>query len=145
MLVAVKTINKKCVVETEYWFCDKEDSKDKLIEIGFTEDEYKDLPDRLTMTKSDVYRWGEIAVNMPKEDFEEMDWENNDEWDATQYDREDWSFSDGCGDDQDYDFEMGEKVDDYDMDDFMREYGDVDECEVSFIGPLNAEIIDEDG
>ena len=60
--------------------------------------------DKLTLTTSDVYRWGHITVDMPYEDYEQMDWQGNDEWNATHYSREDWSFSDGTGNDYDFNF-----------------------------------------
>ena len=141
MLVTITTQNKKCIVETEDWVCDKEPCKDDLIELGFTEDEYEELPDSLTMKATVDYRWGEVTVDISKEEFEETDWENNDEWWV--HDREDWSFSDGCGSDQDYDFEISDNVDMGGLYDIFNNNGDVDECEVVLLGPLTA-TVDED-
>ena len=71
MLVTVETQNKKCIVETEYWYAWKDDIKEDLIEMSFTEEEFTELPDKLTLTTSDVYRWGHITVDMPYEDYEQ--------------------------------------------------------------------------
>ena len=144
MLVTVETQNKKCIVETEYWYCWKDDVKEDLIELEFTEEEFDELPDKLTLTTSDVYRWGHVTIDMPYEDYEQMDWQDNDEWDATQYSREDWSFSDSTGNDYDFNFDLGEDVSEYEVYDLIREKGDVDESEVAFIGPLTATVDDED-
>ena len=46
MLVTVETQNKKCIVETEYWYCWKDDVKDDLIELEFTEEEVNGLNDK---------------------------------------------------------------------------------------------------
>ena len=144
MLVTVETQNKKCIVETEYWYAWKDDIKEDLIEMSFTEEEFTELPDKLTLTTSDVYRWGHITVDMPYQDYEQMDWQGNDEWNATHYSREDWSFSDGTGNDYDFNFDMGEDVTEYEVYDLIREKGDVDDSEVALIGPLTATVDDED-
>ena len=144
MLVTVETQNKKCIVETEYWYAWKDDLKEDLIELEFTEEEFDELPDKLTLTTTDVYRWGHITVDMPYEDYEQMDWQGNDEWNATRYSREDWSFSDSSGNDYDFNFDIGEDVTEYEVYDLIRDKGDVDDSEVALIGPLTATVDDED-
>ena len=73
-----------------------------------------------------------------------MDWQGNDEWNATHYSREDWSFSDSSGNDYDFNFDIGEDVTEYEVYDLIRDKGDVDDSEVALIGPLTATVDDED-
>lgn len=144
MLVKVETQNKKCIVETENWFVYKDDLKDDLIEMGFTEEEFNELPDELTLTTTNVYRGGHITVEMPHEDYEQMDWEGNDEWNASIYGSDDFLFSDVTGNDYDFNFDMGEDVNEDEVYDLIQEQGDVD-SEVTLTGPLTATVDDKNG
>ena len=140
MLFTIETTNRKSILVTEYWFSDKSGfPKDELTEIGFTEEEYKNLPDTLKMTSETSYRWGEMSVDMSEKDFKEMDWENNDVWNPSHHECEveDHTFSDGSINDIDFNCDIGEGVDSYDMYDLILNYGDL-ECDTNLIGSLTA-------
>ena len=99
------------------------------------------------MTEEVGWRWGSGSVVMTKEDYDAYDFDNED-GEHSFYDFEDAEFyesSDGCWTDLSF-INLHEDVEDIDEDilyDLMRDYGDVEECEITIYGPLEHEIEEE--
>ena len=138
MLVLIESTDRKSIKESECWSSDKSKlPKDELTEIGFTEEEYKNLPDILEMTSETIYSCGEVTVDMSEKDFNETDWENNREWNpyGHEYEVEDFEYSNGSND-FDFDFDIGEEVDSYAMYELILDYGDINDGETIFFNSL---------
>lgn len=151
--VKVSNAHKKSFIETCTWSCRLSDIKEQL---DIEDDDQKILKETLKlvddgewldMTEEVGWRWGEGSVVMTREEYDNFDWENpNDNFSF--YDFEDAEFyeaNDGCWTDI-YFRNIHEDVDDLDEDiiyDIMRDYGDVEECEITIYGPIEHEIEEE--
>ena len=100
----------------------------------------------IVMKEEIGWRWGSASVVMTKEEYENFDWSNPND-DFSFYDFEDAEFyesNDGCWTDL-YFRNIHEDVE-YEEDvlyDIMRDYGDVEECEITIYGPVEHEIEEE--
>ena len=145
--------HKKSFVEVCKWSCKLED----IIENLDADDEDHqllkenlklDADDQwLEMTEEVGWRWGSGSVVMTKEDYDAYDFDNED-GEHSFYDFEDAEFyesSDGCWTDIVFKnlHEDAEDIDEDILYDLMRDYGDVEECEITIYGPLEHEIEEE--
>ena len=151
--VQISNAHKKSFVEVCTWSCKLQD----IIENLDVEDEdQKELKESLKLTEDDTWltmteevgwRWGSGSVLMSREDYDAYDFDNED-GEHSFYDFEDAEFyesSDGCWTDLSF-INLHEDVEDIDEDilyDLMRDYGDVEECEITIYGPLEHEIEEE--
>ena len=89
----------------------------------------------------------DCEATLTKEEYENFDWSNPND-DFSFYDFEDAEFyesSDGCWTDIVFKnlHEDAEDIDEDILYDLMRDYGDVEECEITIYGPLEHEIEEE--
>ena len=145
--------HKKSFVEVCKWSCRLEDIVENL---DADDEDHQLLKENLKleaddkwleMTEEVGWRWGSGSVVMTKEDYDAYDFDNED-GEHSFYDFEDAEFyesSDGCWTDLSF-INLHEVVEDIDEDilyDLMRDYGDVEECEITIYGPLEHEIEEE--
>ena len=133
--------HKKSFVEVCKWSCKLEDIVENL---DADDEDHQLLKENLKleaddkwleMTEEVGWRWGSGSVVMTKEDYDAYDFE----------DAEFYESSDGCWTDLAF-INLHEDVADIDEDilyDLMRDYGDVEECEITIYGPLEHEIVEE--
>ena len=145
--------HKKSFVEVCKWSCKLEDIIENL---DADDEDHKLLKENLRLSENDQWldmteevgwRWGSGSVVMTKEDYDAYDFDNED-GEHSFYDFEDAEFyesSDGCWTDISFN-NIRDDVEDVDEDilyDLMRDYGDVEECEITIYGPLEHEIEEE--
>ena len=145
--------HKKSFVEVCKWSCKLEDIIENL---DADDEDHQLLKENLRLSENDQWldmteevgwRWGSGSVVMTKEDYDAYDFDNED-GEHSFYDFEDAEFyesSDGCWTDISFN-NIRDDVEDVDEDilyDLMRDYGDVEECEITIYGPLEHEIEEE--
>ena len=145
--------HKKSFVEVCKWSCKLEDIIENL---DADDEDHQLLKENLRLNENDQWldmteevgwRWGSGSVVMTKEDYDAYDFDNED-GEHSFYDFEDAEFyesSDGCWTDISFN-NIRDDVEDVDEDilyDLMRDYGDVEECEITIYGPLEHEIEEE--
>ena len=145
--------HKKSFVEVCKWSCKLEDIVENL---DADDEDHQLLKENLKleaddqwleMTEEVGWRWGSGSVVMTKEDYDAYDFDNE-EGEHSFYDFDDAEFyesSDGCWTDISFN-NIRDDVEDVDEDilyDLMRDYGDVEECEITIYGPLEHEIEEE--
>ena len=151
--VQISNAHKKSFVEVCKWSCKLED----IVENLDTDDEdHQLLKENLRLSENDQWldmteevgwRWGSGSVVMTREDYDAYDFDNE-EGEHSFYDFDDAEFyesSDGCWTDISFN-NIRDDVEDVDEDilyDLMRDYGDVEECEITIYGPLEHEIEEE--
>jgi len=150
--VKISNGHKKSFVEVCTWSCklsdileqlDVEDEDQKLLKESL---KLEGESEWLDMTEEVGWRWGEGSIVMTREEYDNYDWDNE-EGELSFYDFEDAEFyesNDGCWTDL-YFRNIHEDVE-YDEDvlyDIMRDYGDVEECEITIYGPVEHEIEEE--
>ena len=145
--------HKKSFVEVCKWSCKLEDIVENL---DADDEDHQLLKENLKleaddqwleMTEEVGWRWGSGSVVMTKEDYDAYDFDNED-GEHSFYDFEDAEFyesSDGCWTDIVFKnlHEDAEDIDEDILYDLMRDYGDVEECEITIYGPLEHEIEEE--
>ena len=151
--VQISNAHKKSFVEVCTWSCKLED----IVENLDAEDEdHQELKENLKleaddswleMTEEVGWRWGSGSVVMSREDYDKYDFDGED-GEHSFYDFEDAEFyesSDGCWTDIVFKnlHEDAEDIDEDILYDLMRDYGDVEECEITIYGPLEHEIEEE--
>ena len=151
--VQISNAHKKSFVEVCKWSCKLEDIVENL---DADDEDHQLLKENLKleaddqwleMTEEVGWRWGSGSVVMTKEDYDAYDFDNED-GEHSFYDFEDAEFyesSDGCWTDLSF-INLHEDAEDIDEDilyDLMRDYGDVEECEITIYGPLEHEIEEE--
>ena len=145
--------HKKSFVEVCKWSCKLEDIIENL---DADDEDHQLLKENLRLSENDQWldmteevgwRWGSGSVVMTKEDYDAYDFDNEN-GEHSFYDFEDAEFyesSDGCWTDISFN-NIRDDVEDVDEDilyDLMRDYGDVEECEITIYGPLEHEIEEE--
>ena len=149
--VKVSNGHKKSWMEICKWSCDLNDIVEDLNSEDEDEKELKESlklqeGDKwLTMTEEVGWRWGEGSVVMTREEYENFDWENPDgfslyDWDEAEF----HEANDGCWTDISFD-NIHEDMDSYDEDilyEKMRDFGDVDDCEIYIHGPIEQEVME---
>ena len=151
--VQISNAHKKSFVEVCKWSCKLEDIVENL---DADDEDHKLLKENLRLSENDQWldmteevgwRWGSGSVLMSREDYDAYDFDNED-GEHSFYDFEDAEFyesSDGCWTDISFN-NIRDDVEDVDEDilyDLMRDYGDVEECEITIYGPLEHEIEEE--
>ena len=145
--------HKKSFVEVCKWSCKLEDIVENLDADDedhqlLKENLKLDADDQwLEMTEEVGWRWGSGSVVMTKEDYDAYDFDDE-SGEHSFYDFEDAEFyesSDGCWTDiifTNLRDEIGEINEDI-LSELMRDYGDVEDCEITIYGPLEHEIEEE--
>ena len=139
--VQISNAHKKSFVEVCTWSCKLEDIVENL---DADDEDHQELKENLKleaddswleMTEEVGWRWGSGSVVMSREDYDKYDFE----------DAEFYESSDGCGTDIVFKnlHEDAEDIDEDILYDLMRDYGDVEECEITIYGPLEHEIEEE--
>ena len=151
--VQISNAHKKSFVEVCKWSCKLEDIVENL---DADDEDHQLLKENLRLNENDQWldmteevgwRWGSGSVLMSREDYDAYDFDNED-GEHSFYDFEDAEFyesSDGCWTDFSFN-NIRDDVEDVDEDilyDLMRDYGDVEECEITIYGPLEHEIEEE--
>ena len=151
--VQISNAHKKSFVEVCTWSCKLEDIVENL---DADDEDHQELKENLKleaddswleMTEEVGWRWGSGSVLMSREEYDAYDFENED-GEHSFYDFEDAEFyesSDGCWTDIVFKnlHEDAEDIDEDILYDLMRDYGDVEECEITIYGPLEHEIEEE--
>ena len=151
--IQISNAHKKSWMERCNWSCKLED----IIENLDTDDEDHQLlkenlkleaDDKwIEMTEEVGWRWGSGSIVMSREEYDAYDFDDE-EGEHSFYDFQDAEFyesSDGCWTDIAF-INLHEDVEDVDEDilyDLMRDYGDVEECDITIYGPLEHEIEEE--
>ena len=145
--------HKKSFVEVCKWSCKLEDIVENL---DADDEDHQLIKENLRLNENDQWldmteevgwRWGSGSVVMTKEEYDAYDFDAED-GEHSFYDFEDAEFyesSDGCWTDLSFS-NIRDDVEDVDEDilyDLMRDYGDVEECEITIYGPLEHEIEEE--
>ena len=139
--VQISNAHKKSFVEVCTWSCKLEDIVENL---DADDEDHQELKENLKleaddswleMTEEVGWRWGSGSVVMSREDYDKYDFE----------DAEFYESSDGCWTDIVFKnlHEDAEDIDEDILYDLMRDYGDVEECEITIYGPLEHEIEEE--
>ena len=144
--------HKKSFVEVCKWSCKLEDIVENL---DADDEDHQLLKENLKleaddqwleMTEEVGWRWGSGSVVMTKEDYDAYDFDNED-GEHSFYDFEDAEFyeaNDSCW--GDYEFQNLHEdceVDEEELYDLMRDYGDIEDCEYIIAGPVEHEIEEE--
>ena len=151
--VQISNAHKKSFVEVCTWSCKLEDIVENL---DADDEDHQELKENLKleaddswleMTEEVGWRWGSGSVVMSREDYDKYDFDDED-GEHSFYDFEDAEFyesSDGCWTDIVFKnlHEDAEDIDEDILYDLMRDYGDVEECEITIYGPLEHEIEEE--
>ena len=151
--VQISNAHKKSFVEVCTWSCKLEDIVENL---DADDEDHQELKENLKLESDDSWlemteevgwRWGSGSVVMSREDYDKHDFDGED-GEHSFYDFEDAEFyesSDGCWTDIVFKnlHEDAEDIDEDILYDLMRDYGDVEECEITIYGPLEHEIEEE--
>ncbi len=145
----VENAHKKAWVEVCNWTVKLEDILEQLDE---DDEDQKELKENLKLESDDTWlemteevgwRWGTGTLVMTREEYENYDWENNDQFEL--YEHEDAEFyeaNDGCWTDISFS-NLDCDVDEDELYELMREYGDIEECSHVICGPIAVEIEEE--
>jgi len=104
------------------------------------------LVPRLDIKATDTkgWKWGSGEIIMKKEEFENYNWKESKEFLASDYEFELGSLSDvGWSDIEFKNLHEENEADESDLYGIVRDYGELEDYEVWFIGPINVEIVSD--
>ncbi len=154
--VKIENSDKKSVYEINHWALNKsncdgwDDDETQLAENTKLEDGYQEEGEEpkestwIQMTEEIGWRWGDVEIIMEKEEYEEYDWNDNDEFLASDYEMELGSMTDGCWTEIEFmNLHEDNESDEDELYDLIRDYGDVEDYECWFHGPITHEVTEE--
>jgi hypothetical protein len=144
MIIRIEPKDRHCIVEEAIWHIDATDSAVQSLPEG---DAFSDLvPNEIILTVITTYRSGHIDIEMEKDEFEETDFQNSKSLTVSDYSYDSWGFSDGH-EEHTLSIELPETANLDEWCDTVRKHGEEGnsgETEITFLGALNIEILEDD-
>ena len=146
-----RTKRQASVIEINHWYLDKviHDyfgvDESNLIDLVKLQDESKHLEHtHIKATDTKGWKWGSGEIIMKKEEFEKYNWKESKEFLASDYEFELGPISDESWSNIEFkNLHEENEADESALYSIMRDYGELEDYEVWFIGPITVEIISD--
>ena len=146
-----RTKRQASVIEINHWYLDKviHDyfgvDETKIIDLVKLRVESKHLEHtHIKATDTKGWKWGSGEIIMKKEEFEKYNWKESKEFLASDYEFELGPISEENWSNIEFkNLHEENEVDESDLYGIVRDYGELEDYEVWFIGPITVEIISD--